>query len=224
MGVLEQHNVSLTRGGQLPRSNLAVLRSALGKIPNVTVNAPPDPVLQAISSTPELPEMVAERRNELESKIGGMAVCFCNCTNSRSLAVLPELWNKMYEFQRFGVIQMVERKGRSYLADEMGLGKTIQAIATVKYFNRFPLLIVCPKSLRSNWISEMVQWYESFSWFFFFFFFDCLILGRELISDDGTEVQKITTNKTKLDKSARVVIITCEKKEESFRLTFIVFD
>jgi SWI/SNF-related matrix-associated actin-dependent regulator 1 of chromatin subfamily A len=46
---------------------------------------------------------------------------------------------------RFGV----SKKGRCIIADDMGLGKTIQAIGIVKYYlNDFPLLIVCPSSMR----------------------------------------------------------------------------
>lgn len=43
----------------------------------------------------------------------------------------------------------VSKKGRCIIADDMGLGKTIQAIGIVKYYsNDFPLLIVCPSSMR----------------------------------------------------------------------------
>lgn len=46
---------------------------------------------------------------------------------------------------RFGV----SKKGRCLIADDMGLGKTLQAIGIVKYYsNNFPLLIVCPSSMR----------------------------------------------------------------------------
>lgn len=43
----------------------------------------------------------------------------------------------------------VSKKGRCIIADDMGLGKTIQAIGVIKYYsNSFPLLIVCPSSMR----------------------------------------------------------------------------
>jgi len=46
---------------------------------------------------------------------------------------------------RFGI----SKKGRCLIADDMGLGKTLQAIGIVKYYSdNFPLLIVCPSSMR----------------------------------------------------------------------------
>ena len=44
------------------------------------------------------------------------------------------------------------------LADDMGLGKTIQMIALLKSdLSRKPSLVVCPKSLIFNWISEFAR-------------------------------------------------------------------
>ena len=45
------------------------------------------------------------------------------------------------------------------IGDEMGLGKTIQAIAAASfYFSEWPLLVLCPSSLRYNWKSEIAKW------------------------------------------------------------------
>lgn len=41
----------------------------------------------------------------------------------------------------------------------MGLGKTIQAIAVASYYNHdWPLLVICPSSLRFNWQDEIMRW------------------------------------------------------------------
>ncbi|KAH3761372.1 chromatin remodeling factor18 [Pelomyxa schiedti] len=48
--------------------------------------------------------------------------------------------------------------GKCLIGDEMGLGKTIQAIAIASYFREeWPLLIICPSSLRLNWASEITK-------------------------------------------------------------------
>src|SRR6266436_843169 len=53
--------------------------------------------------------------------------------------------------------------GRIYIADEMGLGKTISSF-TVAYIykNEWPLLVICPASLRNQWKSEILKWYFPF--------------------------------------------------------------
>lgn len=65
----------------------------------------------------------------------------------------------LFPFQRAGVTFCVERGGRALLGDEMGLGKTVQALAVAAYYsNEWPLLIVCPSSLRLNWKNELLKW------------------------------------------------------------------
>ncbi len=52
----------------------------------------------------------------------------------------------------------LQRNGRVLIADDMGLGKTLQAIAVATYYSgQWPLLIVCPSSLRSNWMEVIVK-------------------------------------------------------------------
>ncbi len=66
------------------------------------------------------------------------------------------IWNKLYKFQRDGVIGAIDklnRYGGCIIADSVGLGKTFEALAVIKYFelrnNR--VLVLCPKRLRDNW-------------------------------------------------------------------------
>lgn len=48
----------------------------------------------------------------------------------------------------------------------MGLGKTIQAIATASaYLSEWPVLVVCPSSMRYVWSQEMLRWLPG--WFRF---------------------------------------------------------
>jgi hypothetical protein len=55
-------------------------------------------------------------------------------------------------------VQYAMRARRTFLADEPGLGKTLQALASVELAGAFPALIVCPASLRLNWLRESAQW------------------------------------------------------------------
>ena len=49
---------------------------------------------------------------------------------------------------RFSVV----RDGRVLIADDMGLGKTLQAIAVMSHYRSdWPLLVVCPSSVRLTW-------------------------------------------------------------------------
>jgi len=63
------------------------------------------------------------------------------------------LWNRLMGFQKEGVQFVVRHQGRAYIGDEMGLGKTIQALASMLYYRTdWPVLIVCPSSLRLVWM------------------------------------------------------------------------
>lgn len=74
--------------------------------------------------------------------------------------VLPsKLGSSLMEFQWHGVHFALKRGGRCLIGDDMGLGKTIQAIAIARvYMDDWPLLIVCPSSLRLNWKEEIIRW------------------------------------------------------------------
>lgn len=71
----------------------------------------------------------------------------------------PALARGLYPFQRAGVEFCVNHDGRAMIGDEMGLGKTVQAIAVAAYYSRdWPLLVVCPSSVRLTWRNELLKW------------------------------------------------------------------
>jgi superfamily II DNA or RNA helicase len=44
------------------------------------------------------------------------------------------------------------------LADEPGLGKTAQALLAAQAANAYPLLVVCPNVVKTNWAAETERW------------------------------------------------------------------
>jgi SWI/SNF-related matrix-associated actin-dependent regulator 1 of chromatin subfamily A len=71
----------------------------------------------------------------------------------------PQLRKALFPFQREGVAFALARNGRALIGDEMGLGKTIQAIAIACcYHAKWPVLVICPSSVRLSWQSEFMRW------------------------------------------------------------------
>jgi SWI/SNF-related matrix-associated actin-dependent regulator 1 of chromatin subfamily A len=70
---------------------------------------------------------------------------------------LPRLGGELKPFQRAGVRYLL-RQRRSFLADEQGLGKTIEALATLEADGAYPAVVVCPASLKLNWMREIDHW------------------------------------------------------------------
>jgi SNF2 family DNA or RNA helicase len=67
-----------------------------------------------------------------------------------------KIWNTLYQFQKDGVIGLIEKLERyngAILADSVGLGKTYSALAVIKYYElrNDKVLVLTPKRLRDNW-------------------------------------------------------------------------
>ncbi|GIX61227.1 DNA helicase, putative [Babesia caballi] len=104
------------------------------------------------------------REEELPEKtVVGISGVLCRYT-SRNIDRLPdlvgqELYSQLRPFQREGVKFGVHRNGRVLIGDEMGLGKTLQALAISAFYQEdWPLLIVCPSSLRFQWHDQCERW------------------------------------------------------------------
>jgi hypothetical protein len=67
------------------------------------------------------------------------------------------LGGELKPFQRAGVAYALARR-RAFLADEQGLGKTIQALAALEADGAYPAVVVCPASLKLNWLRELDRW------------------------------------------------------------------
>ena len=67
------------------------------------------------------------------------------------------LGGELKPFQRAGVNYLLTQR-RAFLADEQGLGKTIEALAALHADEAFPAVVVCPASLKLNWLAEIERW------------------------------------------------------------------
>jgi SWI/SNF-related matrix-associated actin-dependent regulator 1 of chromatin subfamily A len=73
---------------------------------------------------------------------------------------VPGLGGELKPFQRAGVNYLLNQR-RAFLADEQGLGKTIEALATLQADGAYPAIVVCPASLKLNWMREIERWLPS---------------------------------------------------------------
>ncbi|HEX5307482.1 MAG TPA: DEAD/DEAH box helicase [Solirubrobacteraceae bacterium] len=67
------------------------------------------------------------------------------------------LGGELKPFQRAGVRYLLSQR-RAFLADEQGLGKTIEALAAVEADGAYPAIVMCPASLKLNWLREIERW------------------------------------------------------------------
>ena len=79
-----------------------------------------------------------------------------NIVKSRTGFKETLIWNKLYKFQRDGVmgaIDKIEKYNGCIIADSVGLGKTFTALAVIKYYElrNDRVLVLAPKKLRENW-------------------------------------------------------------------------
>ena len=69
------------------------------------------------------------------------------------LTVPHNLKIQPYPYQLKGIARGLQLK-RFMNCDEPGLGKTLQSIATINLADAFPCLVICPSSLKINWLRE----------------------------------------------------------------------
>lgn len=60
-------------------------------------------------------------------------------------------------YQKAGILYASERED-TLIADSPGLGKTIQAIGIINHLGLRSGIIVCPATLKLNWLKEMTKW------------------------------------------------------------------
>jgi SNF2 family DNA or RNA helicase len=101
-----------------------------------------------------------------------------------------ELRIQLYEFQKEGIKFGIEKMGRVLIGDEMGVGKTIQALALCGiYYEEWPILIICPSSLRYNWCKEASNWLKCYM-------------------DEKDNIQVIWKKSEGIDRNSKIVIVS----------------
>ncbi|BES91962.1 Hypothetical protein NTJ_04770 [Nesidiocoris tenuis] len=86
-------------------------------------------------------------------------ICLQDYKNVDITSIEPVLLRTLFPFQKEGVQFAISRNGRCLIADEMGLGKTVQALAVADYYHQdWPILIVCPSSMRFQWQEEVLKY------------------------------------------------------------------
>lgn len=110
-----------------------------------------------LTISPAAAEMIENNRAKWEAEKArneaSIAGSIATDTDRDDIAISEHL----YPFQRAGVAYALDHLGGTILADEMGLGKTRQALATAETANAYPLLVICPASVKYVWLREIEQ-------------------------------------------------------------------
>jgi SWI/SNF-related matrix-associated actin-dependent regulator 1 of chromatin subfamily A len=107
----------------------------------------------AIWVAPEALALLQEVREEHARAAGLVALSAATDAPLR----VPGLGGELKPFQRAGVSYLLAQR-RAFLADEQGLGKTIEALAALESDAAYPAVVVCPASLKLNWLREIEHW------------------------------------------------------------------
>ena len=129
-----------TKCWTVPHSAAAALTEMLARIQGAIEYAP--------GARKQLESVQAERQDALVASRQTDAAI--EIPAPEGLSYLP--------YQRAGIAYAAARTG-VLIADEMGLGKTIQAIGLANTDSTLQsILIICPASLRLNWLREWCKW------------------------------------------------------------------
>ena len=102
----------------------------------------------------DLTKLIIKRKKKEE------VIDYTTDERERKVEQLPEkILKTLYKFQVDGINFGIAHHCRFLLADEMGVGKTIQAISLAYiYRDSWPVLIVCPGSMKYSWKGEIQTW------------------------------------------------------------------
>ena len=111
-------------------------------------------IAQEYYSNKNLQKLIIRRKKQDE------ILDYTTDTKERNPDELPEKIRKsLYNFQSEGIKFGINHHCRFLLADEMGVGKTLQAISLAYiYRDSWPVLVVCPGSMKYNWKAEIQTW------------------------------------------------------------------
>lgn len=118
-----------------------------------------------------------------------LKICRASDSQKGDCLMQERLPDKLFPYQIEGVRYGLEHCGRCLIGDEMGLGKTVQALAlAAQYADEWPVLVVCPSSLRWVWKEQICDWLS------------------DLVEED--DIQVIKKGSDALDPDARFWIVS----------------
>ena len=155
-----------------------------------------------------LRHQLQQQRRVEEQQFGGREFATPPSGEKIEKFVAPFLAQGVMPYQVEGVRFALRKNGRCLFADEMGLGKSLQALLSAAFWEQeWPVLVICPASLRFGWKDQALKWLGG---------------GKKVLSTPlvGEEVQIVLDGKTKIDPTARVVVVTYNllAKHKKFRI------
>ena len=76
--------------------------------------------------------------------------------------VVPGLVGELRDYQR-AAVDWVLRNKRVYIGDEMGTGKTLSALAAIAVADAYPVVVVCPASVKMGWHRQIEKFFPGLS-------------------------------------------------------------
>ena len=147
----------------LPFSNYTSLFNSLKNLGELKLNPIPVNTIDIIFEKEKLEQIkfLNQVNNDSKSKKVMTTIDYKeDCMHMPRLNDLPKgLLKSLYRFQKQGIIFGIKKFSRLLIADEMGVGKTVQAIGLSSLYQKdWPVLVICPSSLKFAWRDEVTQW------------------------------------------------------------------
>jgi SNF2 family DNA or RNA helicase len=76
--------------------------------------------------------------------------------------VVPGLVGELRDYQR-AAVDWVLRNKRVYIGDEMGTGKTLSSLAAIAVADAYPVVVVCPASVKMGWQRQIDRFFPGLS-------------------------------------------------------------
>ena len=121
-----------------------------------TVQPTPANIEKIVEYLHDFKPQISEEIRELVSRVASDAKISVEQSKAHDGEIELDYGVDLFPFQRAGVGYSLAKK-KTFIADEMGLGKTHQSIATVHAANAYPCLVVCPASVKINWMREIYK-------------------------------------------------------------------
>ena len=108
-------------------------------------------------------EQRSTREGQKENANSGTPWMDCHTlTALHSMKIIPGLQKGLRKFQLQDLLKTEQLNGRILNGSEMGLGKTVTTLAYLQlHSEKRPVVIVCPASLKLNWLKEIHEWMET---------------------------------------------------------------